>query len=902
LYTYIKSHTFVPIIQSEKKGLGKTNMSRKLWRDTMSQAIRDKHPIIVLCIIFFIVASAIANAQNIGQIKKPFSPRFASERGKFYGEEEIELQKPAFPALTTPTQQIQPYVPEKSVIEELFRGQIPPADVPLTQFGYSFFKPLEELPLYSLPVTADYAFGPGDQLVLYVWGDVFRIFATDFEPVFTLSVDRDGKIFVPQIGVFHVWGATVKEVEEIVQRAIDAKVKGAHVKVTVGNLRVFPVYLVGEVIQPGSVLVNGLSTVIDALSLAGGVKKTGSLRGISLKRRQKGKIQEVKIDLYDLFIEGTPQLISLREGDVITVYPIGTVVGVSGNVRRPAIYELKEEKTAAQVLNFGGGVLPSGNLQRIQVERFHENQKKVVLDVPLGEDVLRRFELFDGDLLKVYPIYEEPENIVYLEGNVKNAGVYQYRRGMRLSELIRSPDDLLPETYLRYAEIIRRKGLGKEPVTIPFSMEGFLKHQINPELEPLDRIKIFSRLAYPQIEIGGEVEKPGSYPYWEGIRLRDILGTAVIKDDPQHLKVEIFPEEKLEIPEEPEEEVAVAPPSRALPMEREALEPGEEEREALEPGEEEKIALEFPGVRVVYLYDLMVLGKEEINLSLEPGMRLIVKPIETGERVKSVTILGRVKNPGVYPIHDGDRLSNLLVRAGGFTEDAYPRGVVFLRESVRRMQEERLKTTMLAIEEGLIRQTAEAESRLTPEEIQAIRLSIQRQKQLLENIEAKTKLVLGRVSITVPSEIAKLRSTTDDLLLEDGDEVYVPKLPESTIILGEVYNPVALAYRSDKSIRYYLDRAGGLTEFSNTKEMFVIKPDGTVMSRRQKGFMWMKSWDEGSKRIYFVKRFEDIALDPGDTIVIPSKVEIPILWRPLIRDIVQIIFQAISTVAIIDRL
>jgi polysaccharide export outer membrane protein len=209
---------------------------------------------------------------------------------------------------------------------------------------------------------------------------------------------------------------------------------------------------------------------------------------------------------------------------------------------------------------------------------------------------------------------------------------------------------------------------------------------------------------------------------------------------------------------------------------------------------------------------------------------------------------------------------------------------------------------MLAIEEGLIRQTAEAESRLAPEELQTIRLSIARQNQLLENIKAKTKLVLGRVSIRVPGEMEKLRSTTDDLKLEDGDEVYVPKLPDSTILLGELYNPVALAYKPNKPVSYYLNKAGGLTPFSDAKDMFVIKADGTVVSRRQKGLVWTRAWDEDSKRFYFARSFEDIPLDPGDTIVVPSKVRIPILWRPLIRDVVQIIFQAISTVAIIDRL
>jgi polysaccharide export outer membrane protein len=830
-------------------------------------------------------------------------------------------------------------VPERSVIEELYRGRIPPADVPLEQFGYSFFRPIEELPIYTLPVAADYVLGPGDDLVLYVWGDVFQLFETDFEPVFALSVDRDGKVFVPRIGVFHVWGATLEAVEKMLQRALDAKVKGSHVKATVGKLRVFPVYLVGEVNQPGQVLVNGLSTVLDALSLGGGVKKTGTLRKISLKRRQKGKIEEIRIDLYDLFIQGTPQLVTLREGDVITVYPIGTTVGVSGNVKRPSIYEIRDEGTVARVLAFAGGVLPSANLQRIQVERFYQNQKKIVLDVPLGEDILRRFELFDGDLLKVYPIYGEPENIVYLEGNVKQPGVYQYRTGMRLSELIRSPDDLLPETYLRYGEIIRRKGLDKEPVTVPFSMEDFLNQKINPELQPLDRVKIFSRFSYPQIEIGGEVQYPGSYPFWEGITLRDVLGAAVLRGEPGSLKVEIFREE-LEETEEGKEVVPLEPPGRVPPTEREALqtekarlEAGkrlleaekktlEVEKEAMEAEqrarlllpevglprdlreieEARKVAERLRPIRVVYLYDLMVLGKKDVNLLLEPGIKLIVKPVETGERVKSATILGRVKKPGAYTLRDGDRLSDLIDRAGGFTEDAFPPGVVFLRESVRRIQEERLRVTMLALEEGLIRQTVEAEARIAPEELQLINLAIQRQRQLLENIRAKARLAIGRVSIKVPVDIEKLRSTSDDLQLEDGDEVYVPKLPDSTIILGEVYNPVALAYRPGKSLRYYLNQAGGLTKFSDTKEMFVIKADGTVVSRRQKGFMWKESWNKESKRFYFARNFEDIQLDPGDTIVIPTKVDIPTLWRPLIRDVVQIIFQTAATVAIIAEL
>jgi protein involved in polysaccharide export with SLBB domain len=464
----------------------------------------------------------------------------------------------------------------------------------------------------------------------------------------------------------------------------------------------------------------------------------------------------------------------------------------------------------------------------------------------------------------------------------------------------------------------------------------------------MDRIKIFSRFSYPQIEVGGDVENPGSYPYWAGITLRDVLGPAVPKGDPAHLKVEVFRLREPPTPEEEEEEVPLSVPTRAplvedpetfekerealkaernlLEIEKRALEAEkrtltaeqklhatQQQLETLASGEDlsdeegdlpekEPVSTRFEPTELVYLYDLMVLGKNDVNYLLEPGMKLVVKPLEAVERVKTAAVLGRVKRPGVYPIDDGDRLSDLIDKAGGFTKRAYPPGIVFLRESVRAMQEERLKATMLAIEEGLIRQTTEAESRLTPDELRAIRTSISRQTQLLDNIRAKTELVLGRVAIRVPPEIEELRSANDDLVLEGGDEIFVPKKPDSTIILGELYNPVALAYRPGKSIDYYINQAGGLTKFSDTKEMFVIKADGTVVSRRQKSFVWTRSWDRKSKRFYFGKNFEDLPLDPGDTIVVPSKVKIPILWRPLIRDVVQIMFQAISTVAIIDRL
>jgi len=248
--------------------------------------------------------------------------------------------------------QIPEVTPKLSPIEEDFIERTKVYNEILSQFGYDFFKGERPLVL-SVSVDKSYVLGPGDELYVYVIGQIPGVDLSQIPQ--RLVVDREGKIYIPGFGVFYVWGMTVSEAEKLISKTLKL-----NIKLTVGRVRTFPVYVSGEVNRPGAVVVTALHTVIDALIMAGGVKKTGSLRHIVLTRKEGSELKRITIDLYDLLLKGKPVDIRLRDGDVIFVSPIKNVVGIAGGVRRPAIYELKGGETLKDLIDMAGGILPSG--------------------------------------------------------------------------------------------------------------------------------------------------------------------------------------------------------------------------------------------------------------------------------------------------------------------------------------------------------------------------------------------------------------------------------------------------------------------------------------------------------------------------------------------------------------
>ena len=709
----------------------------------------------------------------------------------------------------------------------------------------------------------------------------------------------------------------------------------------------FTVYVTGYVKKPGPVIVTEVNTVIDAITLAGGVRKNGSLRNIILKRKEGGKIKEIKIDLYKLLIEGEPVNVNLKPDDIILVGSIGRVVGIAGSVKRPAIYELKDEKKLKEVIKLAGDLRPSAYRYSVEIIRYEGNKLKLV-EGNLNDESFLNTSIKDGDLIFIkkiapvitnivkieghvmypgsysievtptmkhllekaglyvdtnlyygelirkrkgrHPIYEtfipkdildgrediklKPfdvvrlykvgvvkgidlnkfKNAVILKGHIKYPGVYAIKENTKLSELL-TEDILLLDTNLYYGEIIRKEKPESEYEIINFAPQDILSGKKDIKLKGRDTIVFYPKWVYGPIKISGEVENPRLIPYYKGIRLLDILMDTKLKDSPYWLKAEVYREEE-------------------------------------NAGQRKLIS--------IYLYDLLIKGDESKNIELAPGDSILIRRIGKREKVKKITVLGEVENPGVYEYKEGMTLYDILKKAGGFTKNAYPKGLILIRESAKKLQEQQLRATLLSLEEHILKTEENVGLIEDQQSVNLLKITLEKYKRMLEIMKHKAQIGLGRISLDIPDNLEDLKNSPSNITLEDGDYIYVPSKPRYVLVLGEVYNQISLPYIPGKTVGYYVNLVGGLKEGVKEEDIYIIKANGRVISNRHLKNRTEITW--GKKKMYIKRGIMEIPVEEGDTIVIPSEVKIPVMWKPLIRDVVQIIFQAISTAVLAKRL
>src|SRR2546421_76576 len=402
---------------------------------------------------------------------------------------------------------------------------------PLARFGLDIFRKGEANPAYlpmDLPVGANYVVGPGDSLSFDLWGGVAqRLLRT---------VDRAGRVSLPEVGPILVSGRTLGDVQQEVQRILRTQFRDVSADVSLQRLRTVRVYVVGDVASPGAYDVSSLSTPINALFAAGGVTEQGSLRRLE---HYRGKQLIEKVDAYDLLLHGIRgDLARLENGDSLLVPPLGAVVKVDGMVRRPALYELHSETTLEDALDLAGGILPAAALRHIEVQRLVAHEKRTMLSVEIGETSdpeavraqLRGLRVQDGDEIHIFPIAPYNSGSIYLEGHVLRPGRYSYKPEMKLTDLVTSYADLLPEPSTRYAEIIRLHAPDYRPVVETFDLATALEHPDKaPKLEPLDTVQIFGRYDFeadPEVLVTGEVRAPGRYRTSGQQHLRDAIYQA----------------------------------------------------------------------------------------------------------------------------------------------------------------------------------------------------------------------------------------------------------------------------------------------------------------------------------------------------------------------------------------
>ena len=718
----------------------------------------------------------------------------------------------------------------------------------LKQIGYAFFKNSQALAnaTDNLPVGADYRIGPGDTLNIDLWGAL--------QGRYELTVDRNGELSIPKVGTVNVWGLTYENAKAAIHKTISRYFKGFELNVTLGKLRTIQVYVVGEVASPGMYSVSSLASVLNALTAAGGPTRNGSLRTINLMRGGKS-VKEV--DLYDIITHGDRMNdVRLENGDTVYVPVIGPVFAVAGEVKRPAIFEMKGKISLADALVLAGGITAAGDTGRIQVERIERNTVKVIIDItPKERDMatLTKIELQDRDMIKVFAVNGATRKVVSIQGNVFRPGDYEFHDGMRVHDIIPGFEVLIPDTYLESAAIIRLIPPDRHREIVSFNLKKALEGDPaeNIPLMEQDTIKIYSRWDMKEKEkvgINGQVVNPGTYDYYPNMTVRELVVAA------GSLKRNAF------------------------------LENAELTRVIKKDGKAKS-------VRMSVNLEKALAGDSEHNLSLLPDDVLIVRGVEEWLEAhdRFVTLEGEVKFPGTYSISKGELLSSAIARAGGYTEKAYLLGAKFTRRSVRESQQKRMNEMMVRTEKDILQKQSELASLASSkEEMEATKAALEGLSKSLETL--KNLKAEGRVVIRL-TPLSELDKSVYDLSLEGGDDLYIPTRSSVVNVMGEVFNPTALVYMPGKTVSYYLGKTGGATHNAEEDEMYIVKVDGTVFSKQQSSFgiRWndeTRSWTTGS--------FTASQLDAGDTVVVPLKLD-RVAWLRTIKDITTIISQIALT-------
>ncbi|MBW4057008.1 MAG: polysaccharide biosynthesis protein, partial [Proteobacteria bacterium] len=706
----------------------------------------------------------------------------------------------------------------------------------IRQFGYDFFRPESQgfAALTDIPVGPDYILGAGDRIVLTLWGSV--------EGSYELEINRSGEIVLPKVGTVTVAGVPFGQLPALLKARLSTVFRDFQLNVTMGKLRLIKVYLVGEVSAPGDYSISSLSTLINALSAAGGPTRNGSLRSIAIMRA--GKVAET-VDLYDFFLKGDKSRdIRLQPGDTIFVPRIGPVAGIAGNVRRPAIYELKGEKTLKDLLALADGINPTGYLQRIQIARVVAHDKKIVTDINLDPksigtvivSLTSSIPLQDMDLVKVFPIDSTLRGYVRLEGYVLRPGDYALKPGMRVDDLLQKDDNLLPEYYTTSGQIIRLCPPDFHPEVIYFNIDQALAKNPaqNLELHEFDTVRIFSRWEMeemPHVIISGEVQKPGSYRLLQNMRVRDLLTFAGNPKLTAYLK-----------------DAELTRLNRS--------------------------ADSVTSYSIKINLNEAIKGSAKDNILLEPFDEITIRRIPNwaDETERYITLKGEFVFPGTYPLFKGEKLSSVIRRAGGFTDKAYLKGAKFTRASVRDLQQKRMDEFITTAEMNLNTKMAEqASTASSPEELAAAKASLEGVHQsllLLKNAKAEGRMV---IKLTQPERFV---GSNSDIQVMGGDVLEVPQSNNSVSVLGRVVNPTSFIRQKGKDVDYYLEQAGGTTQDSEASEVYVVRANGSIFSNQQ----------YSTVASLFGQGFYSQPVEAGDVIVVPQRYD----KTPVMRSIKDI--------------
>jgi polysaccharide biosynthesis/export protein len=718
----------------------------------------------------------------------------------------------------------------------------------LKPFGHELFEEAQDLfaPATDIPVPSEYVVGPGDTFEVQFTGGM--------KGRHSLVVRRDGRINLPEIGPVAVGGLRFDAARAAIEERVSEQLIGTQASVQMGELRFIQVFVVGDAVQPGSYTVSGLSTVTNALFVSGGVTKVGSLRSIELKRGGK---TVTKFDLYDLLLRGDTQAdLRLLSGDVIFIPPVGPVVGVTGEVRRPALYELRSERTVADVVKLAGGATAQAQGSMASIERVGDGGKRMVLDVDLSRGGSTTLQ--DGDVVRVPTIRQTLEDSVVVQGHVHRPGEFQYRAGLRISDVLPTLEELKPMADQHYVLIRREVPPTRRLEFVSVDLEAALTSKgsaADVALAPRDQVLVFDletgrdRLMQPllrelrlqsthaaptnEVSVGGRVNAPGQYPLEPGMRISDLV--------------------------------------RAGGSLNEAAYGGKAEltRNGIESGE----------VRQTELIEIdlakAMAGDPADDIELRPYDQLIVKELPLWGSQEYVDVQGEVRFPGRYPIQRGETLQSVVRRAGGTTDLSFAQGAVFTRETLKERERRQIEELTKRMQMDLAQVSLMTAQEARGDAAQALAVG----QQLLANL--KDAEPVGRLVIDLNKSMAAAPGSSGDIVLKDGDRLLVPRTTQEVTVIGEVQSPTSHLFADGLSRADYIVLSGGTTPRADRDRIYVVRADGSVVSAG-------KAWFGGGGDI-----------QPGDTVVVPLDAD-RVRALPMWTAITTIIYNLAVAVAAVN--
>jgi polysaccharide biosynthesis/export protein len=723
----------------------------------------------------------------------------------------------------------------------------------LKPFGYDIFDhaPSTFAPVTNVPVPSDYIVGSGDELNVQLYG-------ANQNRNLRLIVGRDGRINFPELGPITVGGESFNAVRASIESRVQRQMIGVHASVSMGETRSIRVFVLGEARYPGSYTISGLGTITSALYAAGGAKRVGSLRNIQLKRQ--GTIIR-RLDLYDLLIRGdTTDDTKLLQGDVIFIPTVGTTVSVDGEVRRPAIYETRNESTVADIVQLAGGLTPDADTSTIILTRVDVNQRRVVQAVDLSS-AARSPLVRNGDLLRVMRLRPTLDSGVVVQGHVFAAGAFPYRQGIRLSDVIHSVDELRPDADIHYLLIRREVPPDRRISVLSADLAAALSAPgsvVDLELMPRDRIIVFdlasgrdhiiqplldelrlqgsSRQPTELVHVEGKVRVPGDYPLEPAMKISDLVRAGGGTSDEAY--------------------------GREAELTRYTVVNGSRHTELIQINLSAALA-----------------GDLAANILLKPFDDLTVKEIPLWQEQDRVTLRGQVRFPGEYAIRRGETLKSVILRAGGLTDFAFPEGSVFTREGLKKREQEQVDLLADRMQRDLAILAIQGAAGGQAGGVTALSLG----QSLLAQL--RTAKAVGRLVIDLPAILRSPEGSPADVILRGGDQLFVPMYQQQVTVLGEVQTVTSHLYNPKLSRDDYIQLSGGTTRRADRARIYVVRANGTVIA--QEGSRWFTQ--------------AHVVIKPGDTIVVPLDAEhVPAL--PFWVSVTTILYNVAIAVAAIHGL